>query len=116
MRQIDKLRNKVAEELSLPKDLVKDVCNFTCKELLRGFHNGDVIEVTGLCTFFVRNKIRMKLIKETERNLALARKYQAQGKKGFKSEDFSKEVEDLEQDLIDLQTKYIPHEFNKTNS
>ncbi len=69
MRPIDTLRKRIAPDLSLSKDLVKDVLAFTYKELLASFKKGDVIEWSGLGTFTVNERKRLLQVENTKKDI-----------------------------------------------
>lgn len=111
MRQIDKIRSNIHVELSLSKDLVKDVLSFTDANLLKAFSLGDKIEVTGLGLFSVREGKRKKILRDYKKQLERAKKAQQEGKESKGYQDFLN-LEDLEYNINLLENVLIPHELN----
>jgi len=87
------IRKELSKQLSLPPKDIEDVLSFSYASLLKAFHSGGKIELSGLGTFVLRQKKSRELVEELEYWLRM-----------YKAANNERRVEDLEQKLQLLKT------------
>jgi hypothetical protein len=93
MRQIDMIRKECSKQLELSQKEIDDVLAFSYSSLLKAFHSGGKIELSGLGTFVLQQKKSAKLLMELEYWLDM-----------YKAIDNERRVEDLENKIQMLKT------------